>query len=156
MGLLLFILANVLKVIIYPFGFVYSIVNTFFKGCLYYYKNNKQNLKSEYFYYPKFFIWIKYFAKSLYQGLLETDFYLFRCAIADDQHGNTFLAKLFNDVLIKPGGYKFGNPDETISSVLGKNKLLNKLAIAGKTLDFILQILDHNHSIKSIEHDEKN
>jgi len=89
--------------------------------------------------------------KSGYKSL---DLYLFRCALANDQHGNTFLAKLFNDTLIKTGGHKFGNPDETISSVLGKNKLRNKLSFLGKSLDYILHLLDDNHSIKSIEEDE--
>jgi 8-oxo-dGTP diphosphatase len=41
--------------------------------------------------------------------------------------------------------------DETISSVLGKNKKANTLSKIGKGLDWILDILDKNHSIKSIE-----
>lgn len=89
--------------------------------------------------------------KSGYKSL---DDYFFRCAIATDQHANSFLAKLFNDVLIKKGGHKFGNPDETISSVLGKNKLKGKLSLLGKCLDLLLHLLDNNHSIKSIEKDE--
>jgi hypothetical protein len=87
-------------------------------------------------------------------GYKVFDEYLFRCALATDQHANSFLAKLFNDTLIKTGGHKFGNPDETISSVLGKNKLMGKLSYFGKCLDFILHLLDNNHSIKSIEEDE--
>jgi hypothetical protein len=87
-------------------------------------------------------------------GWNSLDEYLFRCALATDQHANSFLAKLFNDIMIKTGGHKFGNPDETISSVLGKNKLMGKLSYFGKCLDFILHLLDNNHSIKSIEHDE--
>lgn len=88
-------------------------------------------------------------------GWVETDKYLFRCAIATDQHGNTFLAKLFNDTLIKSKNgvtsYKFGYQKETISSVLGKNKVLGTLTKLGKFLDWILHILDTDHSIKSIE-----
>jgi hypothetical protein len=118
-GLVLFILSNVLISLIYPIGFIYSVVLTLFKS-----------------------------------GYKTLDDYLFRCALANDQHGNTFLAKLFNDTLIKQGGHKFGNPDETISSVLGKNKLMGKLSYFGKCLDFILHLLDNNHSIKSIEEDE--
>jgi hypothetical protein len=118
-GLILFILSNVLISLIYPIGFIYSVVLTLFKS-----------------------------------GYKTLDDYLFRCALANDQHGNTFLAKLFNDTLIKTGGHKFGNPDETISSVLGKNKLMGKLSYFGKVLDFILHLLDNNHSIKSIEPDE--
>ena len=87
-------------------------------------------------------------------GYKRLDDYLFNCALATDQHANVFLAKLFNDVMIKPNGHKFGNPDETISSVLGKNKLMGKLSYFGKCLDLILHLLDNNHSIKSIENDE--
>lgn len=87
-------------------------------------------------------------------GYKTLDEYLFNCALATDQHANVFLAKLFNDIMIKQGGHKFGNPDETISSVLGKNKLIGKLSLFGKCLDKILHLLDNNHSIKSIEEDE--
>jgi hypothetical protein len=118
-GLILFLVSTFLAGVIYPIGFVYSIVLTLFKS-----------------------------------GYKNLDDYLFRCALATDQHANSFLAKLFNDIMIKTGGHKFGNPDETISSVLGKNKLMGKLSYFGKVLDFILHLLDNNHSIKSIEHDE--
>jgi uncharacterized protein YehS (DUF1456 family) len=84
-------------------------------------------------------------------GYQELDNYLFKCAIADDQQANTYLAKLFNDILIKKGGHKFGNPDETISSVLGKNFLIKKLSLAGKLLNWILNLIEKDHSIKAIE-----
>ena len=84
-------------------------------------------------------------------GYQELDGYLFNCAVADDQQANTYLAKLFNDILIKKGGHKFGNPDETISSVLGKNFLKNKLSLAGKLLNWILNLIEQDHSIKAIE-----
>jgi 8-oxo-dGTP diphosphatase len=87
-------------------------------------------------------------------GYKTLDEYLFNCALATDQHANVFLAKLFNDIMIKTNGHKFGNPDETISSVLGKNKLIGKLSLFGKCLDYLLHLLDNNHSIKSIETDE--
>ncbi len=44
-----------------------------------------------------------------------------------DQTGNVICQDLFNDVLLKKQLYKFGNADETISSVLGKSKALNDL-----------------------------
>lgn len=84
-------------------------------------------------------------------GYSELDKYLFRCALANDQHGNTYLAKLFNDILIKKGGHKFGDPDETISSVLGKNQLSDKLSFAGRILNKILSKIEKDHSIKAIE-----
>jgi len=75
-------------------------------------------------------------------------------AISIDQTGNTFCDELFNYTLVKKGYYPYGNPDETISGVTGKNKLRNKLSKIGIALDFILEKLDPNHSIKSIEEDE--
>lgn len=75
-------------------------------------------------------------------------------AIALDQYGNVLCKYLFNNALIKINGYRFGNPDETISSVLGKNKKQNTLTNAGKILDKILDLVDKNHSIKSIDESE--
>jgi hypothetical protein len=115
-GLILFITALLLTLILYPIGFTYSVILTLFKS-----------------------------------GFKALDRYLFNCAIATDQHANTYLAKLFNDIMIKPNGHKFGNPDETISSVLGKNLQKNNLSFIGKCLNFILDQIDSNHSIKSIE-----
>jgi hypothetical protein len=80
--------------------------------------------------------------------------YLFKIALAIDQLGNVVCAKLFNIILITNIGYKFGKEDETISSVLGKNKKQNTLRFLGKLLDLILDQIDKNHSIKSIEEDE--
>ena len=40
----------------------------------------------------------------LKSGYKSLDDYLFSCALAEDQRANTYLAKLFNDVLIKVGG----------------------------------------------------
>lgn len=84
-------------------------------------------------------------------GYKELDNYLLKCAIADDQQANTYLSKFFNDILIKVGGHRFGNPDETISSVLGKNYLSKTLTITGRILNMILNLIDPGHSINSIE-----
>jgi 8-oxo-dGTP diphosphatase len=76
----------------------------------------------------------------------------YRMAYSIDQLGNTSCKYFFNDVLIKNDiDNPFGNPDETISSVLGKNYLKNNLTILGKILNTILDFLDTNHSVKSIE-----
>ena len=52
-------------------------------------------------------------------------------------------------------GYKSGNPDESISSVVGKNKKLGTLKPLGKAVDWMLERLDEGHSIDAIEKDEK-
>jgi 8-oxo-dGTP diphosphatase len=90
------------------------------------------------------------FVKS---GWKAVDHYLFRCAIASDQHGNVYLAKLFNDTLRKQGGYAFGHEDKTISHVLGMNKRMGKLTLLGRVIERILDLIDPNHSEKSIEYD---
>lgn len=72
-------------------------------------------------------------------------------ALAKDQYGNALGMYFFNDFVIKKDGYKFGFIDETISSVLGKNKRDNTLTCLGKILCFILNLLDKNHVEKSIE-----
>jgi 8-oxo-dGTP diphosphatase len=90
------------------------------------------------------------FVKS---GWKAVDHYLFKCAIASDQHGNVYLAKLFNDTLRKQGGYAFGHEDKTISHVLGINKRMGKLTLLGRVIERILDLIDPNHSEKSIEYD---
>jgi 8-oxo-dGTP diphosphatase len=75
----------------------------------------------------------------------------YEIAFSLDQFGNTACQHLFNDALIIPRGYKFGNPDETISSVLGKNKRDNTLSSLGIFISFILDTIDENHVLKSID-----
>jgi len=72
-------------------------------------------------------------------------------AISLDQFGNVAMKGLFNVILINSNKHEFGDPDETISSVLGKNKKNNSLAYLGRRLDALLNGIDKNHSIKSIE-----
>lgn len=81
----------------------------------------------------------------------EWHYWHFNLAIAKDQYGNAVCRYLFNWLLIKKEGYKFGNIDETISSVLGKNKRDNTLKSLGKFIDKTLNRLDNNHSLNSID-----
>lgn len=80
--------------------------------------------------------------------------YLYKIALGIDQLGNVVCAKLFNFFLIDIEGYQFGNEDETISSVLGKNKRTNTLTFFGIALDIFLEKIDKNHNIDAIEEDE--
>jgi hypothetical protein len=77
--------------------------------------------------------------------------YFLETAIDIDRFGNRNFRTLFNTGLIKKQGYQFGDYRETISSVLGKNKLKNTLTKTGKALCAILDFLDKNHCIKSIQ-----
>ena len=79
------------------------------------------------------------------------DNYYINLAISLDQFGNVAMSGLFNVTLINSDKHLFGNPDETISSVLGKNKINNSLAYLGRRLDALLNGIDKNHSIDSIE-----
>lgn len=77
-------------------------------------------------------------------------------AVNIDRFGNYEFRSLFNVLLITDDGYKFGDFRETISSVIGKNKVAGTLNKNGKTLDKILDFFDENHSIKSINYFDEN
>lgn len=72
-------------------------------------------------------------------------------AYAVDQFGNVIGQYLFNDTLIKINGYKFGNPDETISAVLGMNKKNKTLSKLGTYICNILNYIDPNHVEKAAD-----
>lgn len=80
--------------------------------------------------------------------------YLKDLAIAKDQYGNAVGKYVFNHCLITDDGYKFGNIDETISSVIGKNKARGTLNKSGKLVDKMLEFFEKDHSIKSIDETE--
>lgn len=69
-------------------------------------------------------------------------------AINLDKFGNREFRTLFNKILAT--GHRFGDINETISSVLGKNQLTGTLTCAGKILVWVLDKIDNNHAIKSI------
>lgn len=72
-----------------------------------------------------------------------------------DRFGNVAMRYLFNDVLIKENGYRFGQFDETISGVLGKNYRAKTLRFMGEELSEGLNDVDKNHVIKSIDENPK-
>lgn len=81
--------------------------------------------------------------------------YIRQIAYSLDQLGNVLCKELFDFFLIQKKSINlFGNPDETISSVLGKNELNKSLTIVGKALVWILNKLDYEHTKKAIEEDE--
>ena len=85
----------------------------------------------------------------------EWDQYNTDLAIATDQYGNGLSKYLFNMLLIKKiSVHKFGNIDETISSVIGKNKVAGTLTKLGIAVDILLDYLDPNHSIDAIDNTE--
>jgi hypothetical protein len=72
-------------------------------------------------------------------------------AISLDRFGNREFRTLFNKTLITANGHQFGDMKETISGVLGKNERDNTLSKTGKILVWILDKLDKNHALKSID-----
>jgi len=113
-GFLLLLLAVVLSVILYPLGWVYSMIT--------------------------FRLSLKKLGK-----------YWFVMAVSVDQLGNVVMSTLFNDIMIKKYGHKFGDEDQTISMVLGVNKAMGTLTKIGKLLADILNFLDKDHVEKAIE-----
>lgn len=78
--------------------------------------------------------------------------YYWNIALSLDQLGNVVMSGLFNAVLIsKYSEDLFGDPDETISSVLGKNQKAGTLSMHGWILNYILNKIEKDHTIKSIE-----
>lgn len=104
--MILFLIAVILGVILYPIGMLYSLL-------------------------------------KISIGYLNAIFKTF--AIGIDQFGNVACSDLFNDTLIKKTGHRFGNPDETISKVLGINKASGTLTKTGRLLADFLNFIDPNH-----------
>ena len=71
-------------------------------------------------------------------------------ALAIDRFGNSQYRSLFNTWFVKEKGYKHGNINETISSVLGKNQRDETLTKFGMLITKILDRMDENHCKKSI------
>jgi 8-oxo-dGTP diphosphatase len=85
------------------------------------------------------------------KGIKEVDLHYFTMAVANDQYGNVFLAPIMNRWFITKNGYKFGNPDETISFVIAINFALGELRPRGLDLYILLEKIDKGHAVKSIE-----
>ena len=78
--------------------------------------------------------------------------YFLKIAVSIDQLGNVVMQHLLNILWVKKGGYYFGNRDETISSALGKNKRLGTLTAFGRLIDALLDKIDPDHSLNSIDY----
>ena len=94
--------------------------------------------------------------RKIGEGFTSLYTYFKQVAIGVDQLGNVICKDLLNSTLLKGNSYKFGNTDETISGVIGKNQITKTLSKAGNVLNWILNKLETNHTVKSIENDETN
>lgn len=87
--------------------------------------------------------------KRLLRGNLGRYFYWVAYTI--DQSGNVVCMDLFNlTLIIRTSSNKFGDPDETISSVLGKNQRDDKLTKLGELIVKILNWIDPNHTLNAV------
>ena len=78
-------------------------------------------------------------------------------AVSLDQTGNAMAWLLLTLLFVGRNAreyVEFWNEDETVSSVIGKNKRMGSLSAIWKCLDLVLEYLDPWHSENSIEHDE--
>lgn len=93
-------------------------------------------------------LWSYGTAVSIYRH--EYNRWEFDKAVSKDQYGNVLGKYLFNHILIRKDGHRFGNPDETISSVLGKNEQAKTLRWLGKFIAWVLNTIDPGHTKKAI------
>ena len=82
--------------------------------------------------------------------------WFYRTAREIDLFANVVGAEFWNSVFITDGGYKFGNPKETISSVLGKNQRDKTLTLLGDALRWVLDRIEQDHCLTSINDEATN
>ena len=126
-SLVLFLIASVLSVVLLPLGILWTVGE----------------------------IIVRIFSSSQKKPALAKSIWfltatLHSLALGLDQIGNAVCRDLFNRLLIEQDGYKFGKVQETISSVLGKNQMLDTLSLWGRILVSILELFERNHCLKSI------
>lgn len=87
------------------------------------------------------------------KGAFKLADWLYNIALSNDQHGNVVNAETLQIIFTKKGGEKFGNPDDTVSYVLAKNKYQLRLNKLGKAMGWLLDKIDHSgggHLYKAI------
>ena len=97
---------------------------------------------------PISFVYVNFFKKKFNWRRLSG--YFRDEAVAIDRFGNSQYRSLFNTWFVKENGYKHGNINETISSVLGKNQRDETLTKFGMLITKILDRMDENHCKESI------
>jgi len=120
-GFVLFVISAIIASVFGPVAFVYTILRSIFR-----------------------------MSRTELQMLFGRLFYFMAYSI--DQFGNVIGQYLFNDTLItRNSTYKFGNPDVTISAVLGMNKKNKTLSKLGTYICNILNYIDPNHVEKAAD-----
>lgn len=75
----------------------------------------------------------------------------YKSATLISQLGNVWMKELLNDVCITPEGTPYGDEDDSISDITGRNLRDKKLTKTGIGLAKFLNILGKDHALKSID-----
>lgn len=126
MGIILLLLALIMKAVLSPVLVSYGIVRCVIDGVRAGYKTNG-------------------FVGIFYGPYLAIEEWLLELAISVDQMGNVLGMHLWNDMFRKKGGYDSGDRLDTISYFLGSNKRKDTLTGAGRLASDVLGVLDENH-----------
>jgi len=94
--------------------------------------------------FPIGFVWTCIKSKRVY-------IFLYVIAYSIDQMGNVVCAYMFNRLIVR--AEVFGNPDETISSVMYQNK--HRLTLAGKALYWLIEKIDTGHFLEAYQDNKK-
>lgn len=94
------------------------------------------------------FVWtvVKLSLKLRFKDLSD---YFYQSALTLDMSGNVIGQHFFNDLLIRPNGYRFGEHGVTISKTLAINKKKGTWYPLAKLLGNLLDWIDKNHLEKS-------
>jgi hypothetical protein len=116
----LFLIAGLLVAVLFPFAVVFAIVKGIYK-------------------------------RKLRDWSMTMNTYFYSMAFALDKFGNVLIAPMFNTIMIvtAPQFLLFGNPNETISSCLGRNGMHGNLSWLGSCLCYLLNLIDENHCEKA-------
>jgi hypothetical protein len=92
-------------------------------------------------------------------GFKQLDRWFYKMALSIDQFGNVACAKVLKLMFTKRNGHDFGDEDDTVSYVLGRNQYKKTLTGAGRLMVKILDRLEENHCtiaiFKKMERDQE-
>lgn len=92
-------------------------------------------------------------------GLKQLDQWFWRLALSIDQTGNVLCGSTLKVMMTREYGHPFGDEDDTVSYVLGRNKCKDALTILGRGVVRILGWIEKDHVdiaiYKKIEKDQQ-
>lgn len=77
--------------------------------------------------------------------------WFYNMAISNDQGGNVQSALTFQKMFTRGKAFEFGEPDDTVSYVLARNRYKGRLNAFGRIIAWLLDKIDHKHIDKAIE-----